>query len=63
VLGLVAAVSLLGLGSAARADTYPATYVAFQQNHTFAITLADGTPVGTTAGSPTAIRPGPTSSS
>ncbi len=39
VLGLVAAVALLGLGSAARADTYPAMYVA---NHTFSITLADG---------------------
>jgi hypothetical protein len=58
VLGLVAAVALLGLGSAARANTYPAMYVAFQQNHTFSITLADGTPVGTTTGAPTMIPAG-----
>ena len=50
--------ALLGLGSAARADTYPAIYVTFQQNHTFAITLADGTPVGTTTGAPTVIPGG-----
>ncbi len=33
-------------------------YVSFQQNHTFAITLADGTPVGTTSGAPTVIPAG-----
>ncbi|HEX4518972.1 MAG TPA: hypothetical protein VH063_05260 [Gaiellaceae bacterium] len=58
LLGFVAASAVPGAGFAARADTYPAMYVAFQQNHTFAITLADGTPVGTTSGAPTVIPAG-----
>jgi hypothetical protein len=58
LLGLAASFALLEAGSAALVDTYPAMYVAFQQNHTFAITLADGTPVGTTTGTPMVIPAG-----
>ncbi len=58
LVGLLAAVALLGPGSIAHADSYPGLYVTFQQNHTFTITLADGTQVGTTSGAPTVIPGG-----
>ncbi len=57
-LALLAVIALLGPGSSARADTYTGLYVTFQANHTFTITLADGTQVGTTSGAPTVIPGG-----
>jgi hypothetical protein len=54
---LVAALALgVGAQSARAAD--PALYVTFRENHTFTVTLADGTQVGTTSGPPTVIPAG-----
>jgi hypothetical protein len=54
----VAALALVcGAQSARAAD--PSLYVTFHLDHSITMTLADGTPVGTTGGSPTVVPPGP----
>jgi hypothetical protein len=56
---LPAAVFALALGAGrSAADDAPGLYIVFHPGHTITVSLANGSPVGTTSGAPTVIAPG-----
>src|ERR1700760_1975880 len=54
----VAICAALGLAGGGGAVGSPTLFVTFHADHSITVTLADGTPVGTTNGTPSVIAPG-----